>query len=220
VLAVLVAIPVFAGITVLDAVGPYEVLSRLPETDVRFVGHAVGEVRSDNGMLGLVADATFDDAEVGRPEVVVVPGGPGTRTLLDDERLLGWLRRTHEHTTFTTSVCTGSLLLAAAGLLDGVDATTHWAARRTLADLGAVPVDERVVERGKVITAAGVSAGIDMALVLAERLAGTVTAAAIQLQIEYDPHPPFDSGSLATATPDVVDRARQLAGGRSRVARS
>jgi putative intracellular protease/amidase len=207
---VLVAIPVFAGLTVLDAVGPYEVLQRLPDTEVRFVGHRRGEVRSDSGQLGLVADAAF--AEVAEPDVIVVPGGPGTRSLLADDDILGWIRSAHAGTRFTTSVCTGALLLAAAGLLDGLTATTHWAARGELEELGATPVPERVVEHldRRLITAAGVSSGIDMALRLAEMLCDRVTAEAAQLYVEYDPQPPFDAGSPAKAGRAVLERAAEL----------
>ena len=201
-----IVIPVFDRLTALDAVGPYEVLSRLPGAEVVFAGHAAGPVRTDAG-LSLIADRSLD--EVPEADVLVVPGGPGTRDLVSDERLIGWVRQVHDTTTWTTSVCTGSLVLAAAGVLDGVDATTHWAAVDLLARLGAKPVDERVVERGKIITAAGVSAGIDMALVLAERLAGTNVAKAIQLSIEYDPEPPLDAGSPAKAGPEIVDLVRQ-----------
>ena len=210
----LVAIPVFDAFTALDAVGPYEVLQRLPDAEVRFVGHRTGEVRTENGYLGVTADSTFD--EVPNPDVVVVPGGVGTRALLDDEAILGWIRHAHETTTYTTSVCTGSLLLAAAGLLDGLTATTHWGARDLLEKLGATPVPERVVEHldRRIVTAAGVSSGIDMALRLSELLTDRVTAEAMQLYIEYDPQPPFDSGSLEKASQEVLDRAAELRGAR------
>lgn len=204
-----IAIPLFDRVTALDAVGPYEVLQRLPGVTVRFVGHRRGEVRTDNGMLGLVVDATF--AEVPAPDVVVVPGGIGTRALVHDEEILAWIRAAHGRSRYTTSVCTGSLLLAAAGLLDGLDATTHWSAYALLEQLGAHPVDERVVERGKVITAAGVSSGIDMALRLAELLTDGLTARAMQLSIEYDPQPPFEAGSVAKAGDAVVARVAELA---------
>ncbi len=204
-----IAIPVFDRLTVLDAIGPYEVLHRLPGAEVVFVGHRTGPVRADSRSLSLVADATF--AEVPRPDVVLFPGGFGTRPLLHDEEVLTWVRTAHETTAWTTSVCTGSLVLAAAGVLDGVDATTHWAAMGELRDLGAVPVSERVVERGKVITAAGVSSGIDMGLTLAAHLSDDLTARAVQLMIEYDPDPPFDAGSVATAGDEVVTRLLELA---------
>lgn len=198
-----IAIPLFDRFTALDAIGPYQVLSTLPGATVRFLAAEPGPVRTDNGMLTVLAEGRYEDAP--EPEVLVVPGGPGTRALLSDERLLAWVRSVHESSRYTTSVCTGSLVLAAAGLLDGIDATTYWASRDELAALGAQPVAERVVERGKVITAAGVSAGIDMALRLAELLAGTQTAQAIQLLIEYDPQPPFDTGSPDKAPPEVLE---------------
>jgi len=201
-----IAIPIFDGLTALDAIGPYEVLSRLPGATVSFVAAAAGRVRTENGMLALHADAAFD--ELVDPDVLVVPGGFGTRALMDDPVTLRWLRAVHAQTTWTTSVCTGSLLLGAAGILDGLRATSHWLELDTLADFGAEPVSERVVIDGKVITAAGVSAGIDMALTLAARLAGDDLAQAIQLGIEYDPHPPFRSGSPATAAPEIVELVR------------
>jgi transcriptional regulator GlxA family with amidase domain len=207
-----IAVVLFPRITVLDAIGPYEVLSRLPGAEVVFVAADKAEHRSDNGFLGLMADATFE--EVTAPDVVVVPGGYGTRPLIGDPTVCGWLRAVHERTTYTTSVCTGSLLLASAGLLDGIDATTHWASLELLGQLGARPVTQRVVERGKILTAAGVSSGIDMALRLAALLADDLTAQAIQLQIEYDPQPPFDTGSLAKAGPEVADRLRELTAAR------
>ncbi len=204
-----VAIPIFDRITALDAVGPYEVLSRLPGSRVSFLGTTTGPKRTENGMLALTADATLD--ELPDPEVIVVPGGFGTRELMRDESVLEWLRAAHAGSSFTTSVCTGSLVLAAAGLLDGLEATTHWMALDMLAELGAVPVARRVVEQGKVITAAGVSSGIDMALGLAARIAGDDVAKAIQLGIEYDPEPPFESGSVAKAHPTVVEVVRAAA---------
>jgi transcriptional regulator GlxA family with amidase domain len=205
-----IAVVLFPRLTALDAVGPYETLQRLPDATVTFVGHERGEVRTENGFLGLSVDATF--AELTDPDVVVVPGGIGTRALLKDEPVLDWLRTAHRTSRYTTSVCTGSLLLAAAGLLDGLTATTHWSAYDELASLGAVPTADRVVEHldRRIVTAAGVSSGIDMALRLAELLTDQVTAEAMQLIIEYDPQPPFDTGSLAKAGPDVVDRVREL----------
>ncbi len=196
----LVAIALFAGNTALDAVGPYEVLQRVPSIDVVFVGHRRGEVRTDNGMLGLTCDATFE--EVPRPDVVLMPGGVGTRALIADEPVLDWVRQAHRHTLFTTSVCTGSLVLAAAGLLAGLPATTHWAVTDLLESLGARYTPDRVVENlpHRVITAAGVSAGIDMALRLVELLVDRSAAEASQLMIEYDPEPPFDSGDLGKAS--------------------
>ena len=192
-----IAIPLYERFTALDAVGPYEVLSRLPGATVTFVAERAGPVRTDTGMLGLTADAALTDLP--SPDVVVVPGGFGTRALLGHAPLLDWIRGAHETSRWTTSVCTGSLLLAAAGLLDDTEATTHWAARDLLESLGARYVERRVVEQGKLVTGAGVSAGIDMALTLAARIAGDTVAQAIQLGIEYDPQPPFDAGSPAKA---------------------
>jgi transcriptional regulator GlxA family with amidase domain len=199
-----VAILLFDGITALDAVGPYEALALLPEAHVRFVATERGAKRAArNGSLALVADHTL--SEVSRPDIIVVPGGPGEETIRRDANVLGWLRSAHQTSRWTTSVCTGALTLAAAGFLDGVEATTHWSSMDDLAALGAKPVPERVVVRGKVITAAGVSAGIDMALRLAQLEAGDDIAMAIQLILEYDPQPPFDAGSLEKAPPHVVE---------------
>lgn len=202
-----VAIPLFPRFTALDAVGPYEVLQRIPSIDVVFVGHRRGEVRTENGMLGMACDARFD--EVDAPDVVVCPGGSGTRQLIHDDTIRAWLQSVHRHTTFTTSVCTGALLLAAAGLLDGLTATTHWRGADLLNRLGARYVPDRVVEHlpQRIITAAGVSSGIDMALRLVELLVDRQAAQAAQLLIEYDPQPPFDSGALGKADPETVARA-------------
>jgi transcriptional regulator GlxA family with amidase domain len=201
-----IAIPLFPRFTALDAIGPYEVLQRIPTFDITFVGHAKGEVRSDNGMLGVVIDGTFEDLP--SPDVIVFPGGVGTRPLQSDARVLDWVRGAHASTTFTTSVCTGSLVLGAAGLLDGLTATTHWGAYSALAALGATPTPERVVEHldRRILTAAGVSAGIDMALRLTELLADRTAAQAAQLMIEYDPQPPFDCGARPKADGEVMAR--------------
>ena len=192
-----IAIPIFERLTALDAVGPYEVLSRLPGARVRFVAQEPGPKTTETEMLTLMADAGLD--EVPNPEVLVVPGGFGTRPLMKDEAMLDWIRSVHETSDWTTSVCTGSLLLAAAGLLDGLEATTHWASMDVLEKYGAKPTQKRVVEQGKIVTAAGVSAGIDMALTLAARIAGDEVAQNIQLAIEYDPEPPFEMRSPARA---------------------
>jgi putative intracellular protease/amidase len=207
----LVAIPLFPRFTALDAVGPYEVLQCIPSIDVLFVGQQRGEVRTENDMLGVTCDASFD--EVDAPDVLVVPGGIGTRQLIHDETIRGWLQSVHPHTTFTTSVCTGALLLAAAGLLDGLTATTHWGAAQLLNELGARYVPDRVVEHlpQRIITAAGVSSGIDMALRLVELLVDREAAQAAQLLIEYDPQPPFDSGALAKADDATKARAGEYA---------
>ncbi len=206
-----VAIPLFPKFTALDAVGPYEVLQRIPTLDIVFVGHDRGEVRTENGMLGLRTDATFE--EVPAPDVVVFPGGVGTRLLEHDDRVLGWVRHAHGGTRFTTSVCTGSVVLGAAGLLRGLSATTHWSCYRELAAHGAEPTEARVVEHldERIITAAGVSSGIDMALRLVELLADRTAAQAAQLMIEYDPQPPFDCGSVAKADDVVMTRVVEYA---------
>ena len=204
-----VAVPLFERFTALDAVGPYEVLQRVPSIDVTFIGHQLGEVRSDNGMLGLMVDKTF--AEVPRPDVVVFPGGIGTRVLINDQEVLDWVREAHNHTRFTTSVCTGALVLAAAGLLDGMTATTHWRAKDLFNSLGATYVPQRVIEHlpERIITAAGVSSGIDMALRLVELLVDRQAAEASQLMIEYDPEPPFDAGSPSKAAAEVQQLAAE-----------
>jgi transcriptional regulator GlxA family with amidase domain len=201
-----IAIPIFDRLTALDAVGPYEVLSRPPGWTVTFVAQTTGPKRTETDMLALNADATFD--ELPEPDIVVVPGGSGTRALMHDETILEWLAHAHEHSTYTTSVCTGALVLGAVGILEGLEATTHWMVLDQLAELGATPVHRRVVEQGKVITAAGVSAGIDMALTLVARALGPEMSQAIQLGIEYDPQPPFDTGSLAKAPQAIVDLVR------------
>lgn len=198
-----IAIPIYDRFTALDAVGPYNVLGNLPGATVTFIAAERGEVRCEDGMAAMVADKTFD--ELPEPDVFVVPGGYGTRALLEDEQTLGWIRHAHEHSDWTTSVCTGSLLLGAAGILDGLEATGHWLELETLRQFGATPTTNRVVEQGKVITAAGVSSGIDMALMLAAHIMGPEAAQAIQLAIEYDPQPPFDSGSPDKAKPEIVE---------------
>jgi putative intracellular protease/amidase len=201
-----IAIPLFDRFTALDAVGPYEVLSRLPGARVDFVAAEPGVYRTDTRMLALTVEVSY--AEAPSPDVLLFPGGVGTRTLMADEPTLDWVRRAHESSRYTTSVCTGALVLAAAGVLEGLEATTHWLYRDMLAEYGARPVERRVVEQGKVVTAAGVSAGIDMALVLAWRIAGPEVAQAIQLGIEYDPEPPFDAGSPAKAPAAIVEAVR------------
>jgi putative intracellular protease/amidase len=203
-----IAILIFDRLTALDAVGPYEVLSRLPGAEVRFVAEEPGPKRTETRMLSLVADHAL--ADVSEPEILVVPGGFGTRPLMDHEPVIDWIRSAHEASTWTTSVCTGSLLLGAAGVLRGLKATCHWLELERLRELGAEPTSERVVEQGKVITAAGVSSGIDMALRLAAHVAGEDIAQAIQLGIEYDPQPPFDAGSPAKAPQRIVDLVTAL----------
>jgi putative intracellular protease/amidase len=205
-----IAILIYERFTALDAVGPYEVLSRLPGARVTFVAeHAtVGglPVSTDTGQLALLADATLD--QLAHPEIVVVPGGPGQSALMDDGPVHAWLRAADATSDWTASVCTGSLILGAAGLLAGKRATSNWQALDELRALGVEVVPERVVFDGKIVTSAGVSAGIDMALALAARVAGEQVAQAIQLGIEYDPQPPFDAGSPAKAPAEIVEAVR------------
>ncbi|GFE20896.1 DJ-1/PfpI family protein [Streptomyces nigrescens] len=202
------AILLYDRFTTLDAIGPYDTLSRLPGAEAVFVGERTGPYRSDLGSLGLVADATL--AEVTAPDILVVPGGPGQLAHMTDGPLQEWIRAVDAHTTWTTSVCTGSLILGAAGLLKGRRATSHWLALDQLPGLGAEPTGERVVFDGKYVTAAGVSAGIDMGLTLAGRIAGDTAAQTIQLGVEYDPRPPYDAGSPDKAPAEVVAALRGL----------
>jgi transcriptional regulator GlxA family with amidase domain len=197
-----IAIFLFDQVTALDAIGPYEVLSRFPGASAVFVGEKPGEVRTDIGTLGLNVDATL--AEVTRPDIVLVPGGIGQQQHMLDGPVHQWLRAVDEHTTWTTSVCTGSLILASAGLLTGRRATSHWVRRADLAHHGAVPTAERVVFDGKYVTAGGVSAGIDMALTLVDQMGGRRLAEAIQCGIEYDPHPQYDAGAPEKVDADIV----------------
>jgi transcriptional regulator GlxA family with amidase domain len=205
-----IAIVLYPGLTALDAVGPYEVLRLLPDAEVRFVGAAPGPVVADSGVLFLGVTHTY--AETPNPDVVLVPGsGPRTATTMADRELTGWLRRVHETTTWTTSVCTGAMILAAAGILDGLPATTHWLTQSGLGAMGAKPRrGERIVPAGKVATAAGVSSGIDLGLWLAGQIAGRERAETIQLYIEYDPQPPFDAGHPSKASRTVVGDAKKL----------
>jgi putative intracellular protease/amidase len=208
-----VAIPLYDRFTALDAVGPYEVIQRIPGAEITWLAHEPGLVGTDTGQLRLHADAAFE--ELPDPDILIVPGGTGTNAVLDDERLVGWIRRAHETSEWTTSVCTGSLLLGAAGVLDGLEATSHWLDIDELERYGARPTGRRVVEQGKVITGAGVSSGIDMALVLASRIGGPELAQAIQLGIEYDPQPPFDAGSVDKAPAEIVELVRGIAAART-----
>jgi transcriptional regulator GlxA family with amidase domain len=201
-----IAFLVYDGMTALDLIGPYEVLNGLPGAELRFVAKKPGALRVDSKAFGIVVDHAL--ADVPRPDVIVVPGGvEGTFAAARDEEILGWVRGVHEHTRFTTSVCTGSLILGAAGVLAGRKATTHWAAVKMLAQSGCSYSPARVVVDGKVITAAGVSSGIDMGLRLAALLADEQTARTLQLILEYDPEPPFDAGSPAKAGEEIVGRA-------------
>ncbi|MFJ9102336.1 DJ-1/PfpI family protein [Streptomyces sp. NPDC102405] len=201
-----IAIVLYDRFTALDAVGPYETLGRLPDSEVVFVAEQTGPVRTDSGNLALIADRTL--AEVPNPDVVVVPGGPGQTPQMTNEALLDWIRVADTTSTWTTSVCTGSLLLAAAGRLEGRRATSHWLALDELRRFGVEPTGERVVTDGKYVTAAGVSSGIDMGLALIGRIAGEFVAQAVQLGIEYDPQPPYDAGAPQKAPADVVELLR------------
>jgi len=201
-----IAILLFNGFTALDAVGPYEILRSVPGTTVRFVAAEAGAIRTDAGSLAIVADYTLETTL--SPNILVVPGGPGQAALMKDEKMLDWVRQVHAKTEWTTSVCTGSLVLAAAGLLKGLRATSHWLARDVLREYGAEPRTERVVRDGKIITAAGVSAGIDMALRLVALEWGDRVAQTIQLGIEYDPQPPFNAGSPEKAPEAIVEWLR------------
>jgi transcriptional regulator GlxA family with amidase domain len=189
--------------TALDITGPHEVFNSVPGNEAIFVAEEAGEIRNESDTLSLVAEASLN--EVQSPDIVVIPGGFGNRLLLEHEPLHRWIRTVHETSAWTTSVCTGSLLLAASGLLDGVPATTHWLARDLLAELGAKPVPDRVVQQGKIVTAAGVSSGIDMALSVVQQINGDEVAQAVQLAIEYDPQPPLDAGSPEKAPQPIVE---------------
>jgi transcriptional regulator GlxA family with amidase domain len=203
-----IAIALYDRVTSLDAVGPYQVLSNLPGGEVVFVAERRGPVPDDT-VLQLTAGASFD--EVRSPDIVVVPGGMITRRMArDGHPVIDWVKAVHPSTSWTTSVCTGSILLAAAGLLEGLDATSHWAALPQLEAFGARPTLQRVVVQDGIITAAGVSSGIDMALHLVAQLQGPEVAQAIQLAIEYDPQPPFDAGSPAKAPAEVVELVRAI----------
>ncbi|MEU5000077.1 DJ-1/PfpI family protein [Streptomyces sp. NPDC021622] len=201
-----IAIALFERFTALDAVGPYETLSRVPGADTVLVAERPGPVRNERGSLALVADRAF--ADVPSPDVVVVPGGPGQSEHMAHEPLLSWLRSADATSTWTTSVCTGSLLLAAAGLLKGRRATSHWLALAELEKFGAQPKGERVVFDGKYVTSAGVSSGIDMGLALVGRIAGDEQARTVQLLTEYDPQPPYDAGSPEKAPAHLVETFR------------
>ena len=201
-----IAILLYDRFTVLDAIGPYQVLSGLPGAEVAFVAERPGPIRDEVGSLVLSAQAGLPD--VPHPDIIVVPGGPGQDRQMQDGLVHEWLRAADQTSVWTTSVCTGSLILAAAGLLSGRRATSHWMALGELGRLGATPVSERVVVDGKYVTAAGVSSGIDMGLALAGRMAGDDVAQAIQLMIEYDPQPPYDAGSPDRAPAEIVRTLR------------
>lgn len=204
-----IAIGLFDRFTALDAIGPYQVFTNVPGAEVVLCAARAGTVTDDNGLLRLDVERSFDD--VPAPDILVIPGGTITRRIARDRGpIVDWIVAAHEHTTWTSSVCTGSLLLGAAGILRGRPATSHWAAHDDLASYGAIPTDERVVVDGKVVTAAGVSSGIDMALTLVGLTSGDDVAEAIQLGIEYDPQPPYASGALSKARPEIVELVRAV----------
>jgi putative intracellular protease/amidase len=209
-ISVEIAVFLYDNFTALDCIGPYDVLRNMG-ANVTFVAEQRGEVRADSRTLGITADRSID--EVTAPDMLLIPGGMGTRVLMDREPVISWIQAVHEHTQWTTSVCTGSLLLGAAGLLDGLDATTHWASAELLETTGARYTEQRWVRNGKIVTAAGVSAGIDMGLMLVREIAGDQTAMAIQLGLEYDPQPPFDCGSPSKAPAELVAMLRPLFAG-------
>jgi transcriptional regulator GlxA family with amidase domain len=204
-----IAIALFPKVTILDAIGPYQVFSAWPDAEIVVCAAKKGQLADAGGRLKIDVDHTFDD--VPTPDVLLVPGGNITRQMArGDDPIIEWIRSAHEHTTYTTSVCTGSLLLGAAGLLQGLRATTHWVAYDELRRYGAEPVEQRVVFQDRIVTGAGVSAGIDLALEVVARLSSPETAQSAQLLIEYDPQPPFDAGSLAKAPQPVIDRLSDL----------
>jgi putative intracellular protease/amidase len=209
-----IAIYLYDGMTALDAIGTYEVMRCMTDSSVKFVAKRKGAIKMDSRVLTINADYAID--EIQSTDVLVLPGGATTLAQTSDKALLEWVKQMHTTTRWTTSVCTGSLILAAAGLLKGQEATTHWAALSFLRNFGATPVKKRFVRQGKIITAAGVSAGMDMALSLVALERGEAEAKAIQLAIEYDPQPPFDSGSVDKAAPDVVKKATEFLGANNR----
>ena len=199
-----IAIGLYPGFTALDAIGPYAVFTNVPGADIVLCAERKGPLADDTGLLHLELAYAFDDVQA--PDVLLVPGGLVTRRLAAERGpIIDWIRAAHETTAYTTSVCTGALLLGAAGVLDGLPATTHWMAYEHLRSYGAEPTEQRVVIEGKVATAAGVSAGIDLALTLADRLHGPEVAQAIQLGIEYDPQPPHDTGAPSKAPAEIRD---------------
>lgn len=197
----------FEGMTALDAIGPFDVFREIPDVKVTFVAEEPGAKHTDDGSLGLVASHAITDVD--RTDVLMIPGGFGVERVVEQPKTLEWIRAIHETTTYTTSVCTGSIVLGAAGLLKGLAATTHWSMYDWLASYGALPTSQRVVQEGKIVTAAGVSSGVDMGLTLAALLFGDQMAESVQLTIEYDPQPPFDSGSPGKATPEVIEMVKE-----------
>jgi len=202
-----IAILLYNGVTALDAMGPYEVLAATPNAEIRFVAREPGLIQADSGIRVLNADSSF--ADVPDPDIIVLPGCEDPSPAIEDAETMAWVSQAHQTSKWTTSVCTGALILGAAGILDGLRATTHWLAHHTLSEFGAIPTLERVVREGKVVTAAGVSSGIDMALTLTAAQFGEEVAQEIQLILEYDPQPPFDAGSPLKAPEHVVEGLRK-----------
>ena len=214
-----IAIGLYPGFTALDAIGPYQVLTNVPGAETVLCAASAGPLADDMGLLRLDIEHTFD--EVAAPDLLVVPGGLVTRKLAaEGDPIVEWVRSAHEHTTWTTSVCVGALVLGAAGILRGLRATTHWIAYDDLAGYGAEPTEERVVIEGKVATAAGVSAGIDLALTLVGQIWGPELAQSIQLGIEYDPQPPFDAGAPSKAAQPIHELVAATLGAAMDVAES
>ena len=204
-----IVIYLYNGLTVLDAVGPYEVLSRLPDANVKFVAREKGLIVSDTHFLKLIAD--YDISEIQSADILIIPGSViGFIRESKDAAVLNWIQKIHQTTTWTTSVCSGSVILAAAGILNGKKATSHWGAIHMLKDFGVTPSSERYIQEGKIITAQGVSAGIDMALFLVGQIVGAEKAKAYQLFIEYDPNPPFDAGTITKADTDTINLAKTM----------
>jgi cyclohexyl-isocyanide hydratase len=195
----------FPRMTQLDLTGPFEVFTRLPDAQVLLLSKTLEPVEADSG-LRLLPYATLRDCP--QLDVICVPGGPGVNALMEDAEVLDWLRRQAEQARYVSSVCTGSLVLGAAGLLRGKHATSHWNSHDMLPAFGAIPTEGRVVRDGNLFTASGVTAGIDFALTMVAELAGAQVARAIQLQIEYAPAPPFDAGTPESAPSDIVRAAR------------
>lgn len=204
-----IAIVLYKGMTALDAIGPYEVLRFMPQAQIRFVSNKPGPIITDSGVL--VLGATHSYQETPKPDLVLVPGSMAdTMTAMADQQLILWLKAVHKTTVLTLSVCSGAMVLAAAGILDGHDATTHWASQKYLKNFGAISkTEQRIVKSGKIMTAAGVSAGLDLALTVVKALHGQHAAEVIQLMIEYDPMPPVDAGHLSKASPETYQAAKK-----------
>lgn len=201
-----IVILLFDGYAALDVIGPYEVLSRLPNSKIYFVGY---EKRGYKDTYGLELKADYSINDISQADILLIPGGFGIDNFLKNKEIIDWVRRIDRTTDWTVSVCSGSLLLAEAGILDNKDCTTHWRRKGQLKQYNVHVKDDRFVQDGRIITSAGVSAGIDMALYLASKIAGDDTARAIQLGIEYDPHPPFDCGSPDKAPPEILERFKK-----------